>query len=112
MRTFFAAACLLAATVSAAPAAEKVAYLPGMGKFDKYGLYSGYINLNDKAGAPTSKKIHYLFVEAQTNSATAPVMIWTNGGPGCSSMLGFTQENGPFHIPSGTTSPTGFLPNE
>jgi len=86
----------LAAFVAAAPAAEKVTALPGMGNFDKFGLYSGYIALPN-----TSKTIHYVFAEAQTNSADAPVMIWTNGGPGCSSMLGFTQENGPFYVNSG-----------
>lgn len=74
-----------------------------MGDFDKYGLYSGYIDL---AG---TRKIHYVFVEAANDPTTAPVLVWTNGGPGCSSMLGFTQENGPFHIASGTTQ---FTPNE
>ena len=96
MRTIFAAAVCMAAFVAAAPAAEQVTSLPGMGNFDKFKLYSGYIALPN-----TSKTLHYVFAEAQTNSADAPVMIWTNGGPGCSSMLGFTQENGPFYVNSG-----------
>jgi carboxypeptidase C (cathepsin A) len=69
-----------------------------MGNFDKYGAFSGYLDI-----AETSKKLHYLFFEAQENSVDAPVMIWFNGGPGCSSMLGFMQENGPFKIESGGT---------
>jgi hypothetical protein len=101
MKTFIGA-CIAALAVAANPSAEKVDYLPGMGNFDTFGLYSGYIQL---AG---TRNIHYLFVEAKTNSATAPVLIWTNGGPGCSSLLGFTQENGPFSIASGATSPTAF----
>ena len=75
-----------------------------MGTFDKYGAFSGYIDIAD-----TTKKIHYLFFEAQNNSADAPVLIWFNGGPGCSSMLGFMQENGPFRLESGGSK---FHPNE
>ena len=86
------------ATVSAKPEEDRVTYLPEMGNFDKYGAFSGYLDIQD-----TTKKIHYLFFEAQTDSANAPVLIWFNGGPGCSSMLGFMQENGPFKIQSGGT---------
>ena len=45
--------------VRAAPAADKVDEIPGMAKFDKYGLYSGYIPIVN-----TTKNIHYLFVES------------------------------------------------
>jgi len=83
MRTLFCAA-LLAVTSMAAPVDEKVPYLPGMGTFDKFGLYSGYISQQNG-----KKNLHYVFVEAAENAAEAPVLIWTNGGPGCSSMLGF-----------------------
>jgi carboxypeptidase C (cathepsin A) len=78
--------------------ADRVSELPEMGKFEKYGAFSGYLDIAD-----TTKKIHYLFFEAQNNSADAPVLIWFNGGPGCSSMLGFMQENGPFRVESGDT---------
>ena len=30
-----------------------------------------------------------------------PVIIWFDGGPGCSSMLGFMQKNGPIFVDDG-----------
>ena len=44
----------------------------------------------------TSKQIHYLLVESQQDPSNDPLIIWFIGGPGCSSMLAFMQENGPY----------------
>lgn len=92
----FTIAALAAAMVQAKPEEDRVTSLPQMGNFDTYGAFSGYLNIAD-----TSKQLHYLFFEAQEDAENAPVLIWFNGGPGCSSMLGFMQENGPFRIDSG-----------
>jgi len=61
-------------------------------------MYSGYLNLTG-----TTKSLHYLFVTSQRNASTDPLIIWFNGGPGCSSMLGFAQEHGPWIMDSGET---------
>jgi carboxypeptidase C (cathepsin A) len=56
--------------------------------------YSGYLNIRQ------GKHLHYVFVESESNPETDPVVLWLNGGPGCSSMEGYLFENGPFHIKS------------
>jgi len=62
-----------------------------MATFDKWAMYSGYVPI-----ANTTKTIHYLFLESQGDPTSDPLVVWFNGGPGCSSMLGFAQENGPW----------------
>lgn len=57
-------------------------------------MYSGYL----KSVSP-GRNLHYLFLPSQKHPETDPVVIWFNGGPGCSSLLGFIQEHGPAYIP-------------
>uniref|UniRef100_A0A7S3KQX2 Carboxypeptidase n=1 Tax=Euplotes crassus TaxID=5936 RepID=A0A7S3KQX2_EUPCR len=59
-------------------------------------MYSGYLEIPNK-----QRKLHYVFAESQNDPATDPLVIWFNGGPGCSSMLGFIQEHGPYSMPDG-----------
>ena len=94
----------LVGTLKAAiPEYEKVTSLPapyGDITQNDWGMYSGYVNLPN-----TDKHIHYLLVQsAQETRATDPLLIWFNGGPGCSSMLAFLQENGPYLVADGETT--------
>ncbi|KAJ9552436.1 hypothetical protein OSB04_016481 [Centaurea solstitialis] len=76
---------------------DKILQLPGqpadMNGFDQY---SGYVTVNPTAG----RALFYYFVESPTDSSTKPLVLWLNGGPGCSSMIGAMSELGPFRINS------------
>jgi carboxypeptidase C (cathepsin A) len=71
---------------------QEITNLPGLAKQPSFKMFSGYIPVD---GAAT-REIFYWFVEAETSPETAPVVLWTNGGPGCSGLGGFMTEQGPF----------------
>ena len=70
---------------------DQVTELPGLNWQPGFNQFSGYLNL-----AGTEKNIHYWLVEAETDPESAPIAFWTNGGPGCSGLIGFMTEQGPF----------------
>ena len=48
-------------------------------------------------------KYHYVFFDSLRDPASDPVILWLNGGPGCSSLIGMVYENGPFVFETNTT---------
>jgi carboxypeptidase C (cathepsin A) len=70
---------------------DKIDNLPGLTTDLTFNQFSGYLNLPN-----SEKQIHYWFVESETTPDTAPLVFWTNGGPGCSGLIGFMTEQGPF----------------
>lgn len=51
-------------------------------------MYSGYLNANSS--------LHLFYWLVESSSPSDKLLIWFNGGPGCSSLDGFFYENGPF----------------
>ena len=92
MKTF-AFSCLAAAAL-AARKGDLMSDLPDAPAWQS-NTYSGYLYVHD------SKKLHYTFAESLDKPESDPVIIWFNGGPGCSSMLGMMQELGPIVVDDG-----------
>lgn len=51
-------------------------------------------------------QVWYWFFAARSQPTTAPLVLWLNGGPGCSSMIGLFQEHGPCHFVDGSSTPS------
>ncbi|KAL8139209.1 hypothetical protein V2J09_005210 [Rumex salicifolius] len=71
---------------------DKINGLPGQPPVG-FQQFSGYVNVNHRK----QKTLFYYFVEAEVDPASKPLVLWLNGGPGCSSLgVGAFSENGPF----------------
>ena len=68
--------------------------LPGWNGLFPSPQYSGYLSFADPAGSGTTLHYHYWLSLAENSPDTAPLLYWSNGGPGCSSMEGTFFEGG------------------
>lgn len=69
--------------------------------FDLGESYAG--NLPNTPSGNSS--LWFWFFPSENQLASDEIVIWLNGGPGCSSLNGFAQENGPFLWRPGTYKP-------
>jgi carboxypeptidase C (cathepsin A) len=68
---------------ASAPSEDEIKSLPGWSGSLPSRQFSGYLT----AGGG-DRHLHYWFVESEYNPSKAPVVLWLNGGPGCSSLGG------------------------
>ena len=70
-------------------------------------MWSGYVNVTEQDylfywffenKKPTSKIFGKNGILAEQKPYNRPLIIWSNGGPGCSAMEGATTENGPLRL--------------
>ena len=100
---------LLLCTVSSAAVADgvhrkeqerdRIIRLPGQPPKVNFSQYSGYITVDPKAG----RALFYWLIKVPFKSqpASKPLVLWLNGGPGCSSVAyGASEEVGPFRVRS------------
>ncbi|XP_058078269.1 serine carboxypeptidase 1-like [Magnolia sinica] len=74
---------------------DKIVELPGQPAEVDFDHYSGYVTVDAKTG----RALFYYFAESPVNSSTKPLVLWLNGGPGCSSFgNGAMMELGPFRV--------------
>ncbi|KAK1554304.1 hypothetical protein Q3G72_010467 [Acer saccharum] len=74
---------------------DKIESLPGQPHGVEFDQYSGYVTVDPEAG----RALFYYFVESPHNSSSKPLVLWLNGGPGCSSFgAGAMMELGPFRV--------------
>ncbi|ESQ29337.1 hypothetical protein EUTSA_v10023439mg [Eutrema salsugineum] len=87
---------LFAFVLSDSPEAMRdlVTNFPGQPKVS-FRHYAGYVTVSEING----RALFYWFFEAMNQPNVKPLLLWLNGGPGCSSVgYGTTQEIGPFLV--------------
>ncbi|CAN1798583.1 Serine carboxypeptidase-like 26 [Linum perenne] len=97
------ALCLSTPSSLAAFSKDKILRLPGQPANVSFSQYSGYITVDPRAG----RSLFYWLTEAPSTARLKlrPLVLWLNGGPGCSSIAyGAFEEVGPFRVqPDGRT---------
>jgi vitellogenic carboxypeptidase-like protein len=83
--------------------------LPGLGKLAQT-QYAGYVSATEQhcrtLNCDQDPGIFYWFVQTKAKDPTSsktPIILWSNGGPGSSSLYGLLLENGPYTVGSDLT---------
>ncbi|KAF4629363.1 hypothetical protein G7Y89_g8787 [Cudoniella acicularis] len=71
--------------------------------FDVGESYAGLMPISSASNE--TRQLYFWFFPSTNPAASDEILIWLNGGPGCSSLEGLLQENGPFIWQYGTYKP-------
>ncbi|KAF2729635.1 carboxypeptidase cpdS precursor [Polyplosphaeria fusca] len=71
--------------------------------FDIGESYAGLLPISSNANE--TGEMYFWYFPSANKAASEEIVIWLNGGPGCSSLEGFLQENGPISWQYGTYKP-------
>jgi len=90
----------VSAAAALTPADFEITALPGLSSPPAFKMYAGLLPIGDAAGT----SLFFWFVESARAPAKDPLVFWTNGGPGSSSLAyGFWTEHGPFRLEANAT---------
>ena len=88
------AATLVLGQIGPVPDTDRVWELEGQPLINSsIKMYSGYVNITK-----TKKQLHYVGILSQNDPTNDPIFLMIYGGRGCSSLVGYALEHGPYII--------------